>query len=154
MIYQDMTGITWPTFTVGGGANPDAIETVVAAEALLLEQFVNAVGQTQAGESRGLCGLQIGGAGKGNQFHVTMMFEDTVGADQLFAVGTGEGLRAFCFQGQTVGALERSKELARGRALDFIAGHSDYTYRGFEISGSGDGMVYTGIFLVRRGELD
>jgi hypothetical protein len=154
MIYQDMTGLTWPTFTAGGGANPDAIETVVAAEPLLLEQLVNTVGEAQSDEARGLCGLQIGGAGKGNQFMVTMMFESAVGANMLFARGTGAGLRAFCFQGATVVALERSKELARGRALAFVSGHELPTYRGFEISGSGDGMVYTGIFLVRRGILD
>jgi hypothetical protein len=72
-----------------------------------------------------------------------------VGMD--FAVGAGDGIRVFCFKGETPEAINNNKNLALQRALAFTGSFDFQEYRGFELSGSNDGMSYMGLIVVYRG---
>jgi hypothetical protein len=158
MIYTEATDKTWPVFT--GAADLDATEDVMryarAADPLVLEAQVNALGVAEGliadPGPRSLAGIQLGGAGKGHQFMVTMLFTRTgQPVENEFAVDEEHpGLRAFFYAGETPEALRLAKDLALLRAVAFTDTWTDNDYRGFEISGANDGLVYMGMFLVRR----
>jgi hypothetical protein len=159
MIHTDATGITWPVYTGGPDvpATDDVMRFARAADPLVLEAQVNALGVAEASipapepGPRYLAGMQLGGAGKGYQFMVTMLFTRTgMPAENIWAVEAGPGLRAFFYQGETPEALERNKNLALARAVAFVGEFEHPEYRGFEVAGSNDGLVYMGMFLVNR----
>jgi hypothetical protein len=155
MIYTNATGLVFPSFTGGADdpATPDVIRHCRAAEPLVLENQVNAIGQAESALGRYLMGIQIGGAGKGHQFAVNLLFdaEGTTTGMKFALDPDGNGIRAFCFKGETAEALSRNKDLAMLRVQQFVSGTwIKLEYRGFEVSGANDGMVYMGILLIHR----
>jgi hypothetical protein len=156
MIYTNahgQTGPDFPSFTGDppGPGTPDVIRFAKAYDPLVLETQVNTIGQQEAAAGRYLMGIQLGGASKGQQFVVQMLF-DGIGTTpgMLFALDGGDGLRAFCFWGESVEAVLRNKDAAVRRALEFIGSDAIHTYRGFEISGSNDCLTFMGLMLVYR----
>jgi hypothetical protein len=158
VIYTGCAGQSFPGFSgktelVG---TDDVMRYARAADALVLEAHVNAIGQAEAalgGEPgpRYLAGIQLAGAGQGRQFLVAMLFSrEGQPPGNEFARSLGAGLRAFFYGGETAEALGRSKQLALGRAREFVGQDLVGEYRGFELAGSSDGTVYLGMFLVNR----
>jgi hypothetical protein len=157
MIYNDASeAILFPHFTGGDPNNPATPDVTLFARAsdpLVLEQQINTIGQAQAVLGRPLGGIQLGGSGKGEQFAAQLLFAvtDTPIVGMAFALGAGDGIRVFCFKGETPEAINNNKNLALQRALAFTGSFDFQEYRGFELAGSNDGMSYMGLIVVYRG---
>jgi hypothetical protein len=154
MIYPTAPSIEYPPFEGGPPDNPatvDVIRFARAADPRVMEQQINVIGQTEAGLGRFLAGHQLGGGGKGEHFAAALLFSKAAwGTKQKFAVGSGNGIRAFCFGGDSAVAIANNKELARQRAAAFASGYDTLEYRGCEISGANEGMTAMGMFIVLR----
>jgi len=162
MIYTGSDDQNFVPFDGAGQAETDDDVVVVLQDSdpLVLEDRANVIGGAQVvgSPSRGLMGVQLGGAGKGKQFTLTMLFSNILTAPsgldssemQFDASGQGAGLRLFLYSGSSEPELNHRKQDALARARAFAVGWTSVTWRGFEMAGSSDGRTFMGMFLIHR----
>jgi hypothetical protein len=162
MIYFGVSGRDFATLddanTIHTSARNDDLVVVRASDPAVLEERVNEVGRTQAGLSRGLAGIQLGGSGQGGQYAALMLFsKDTAGAEvadlMLFTTDSGAaGIEAFFFKAESEDELRVQMDAAIARADAFGGSSTTTEWKGFEIAGSSFGAEHMGMIIAYRSQ--